>query len=1343
MSHDSKQKAGETTPYRASEALYQALYEQATDGIFIVDAAGHFIEVNPHGCQMLGYTRDEILSFSIGDLNSAQNPACGLLRLDELQADKPLLRERHLCCKDGRLLPVEISAWMLSDGNFLEIVRDITQHKKTTKALQESQALLAQAEAIARSGTFDWDLLTNTAIWSPGMHRLFEIPVEQFKGDPATVLGVVHPDDVSKLAQALQDIIRDKQAESYIEYRIVPPSGITRHIWVQGTLVQDENDVVTRMIGVCHDITERKQAEEALQKSHEELRVFFSQTIDGCFFMMLDEPVRWGETVDQESVLDYVFARQRITQINEAMLSQYNATREQMLELTPNDFFQHDLAHGRDLWRQLFDAGKIRLESNERKIDGTPMWIEGEYIVLYDLEGRITGHFGIQRDVTERKQMEVERQAHLHFFESMDQINRAMQGTNNLEQMMSDVLDVVLAIFDCDRASLVYPCEPEAVSWRVPMERTRPEYPGARTLGGEIVMDPDAARTFRIVRAANGPVKFGPQFEHPLPPAVAQRFSIQSFIGMALYPKGDEPWGFVLHQCAYPRIWTPQEERLFQEIGRRLSDALTSLLAYRNLRENEHKLAESERIAHVGYWDYDFEQKRMTWSDETYRIFGLQPEKNSIDAVLYEKLVHPEDGPIIERIVKGATRAGRRFRIEYRVIRPNGDIRFVHSQGNLIEDEAGRPRRLFGTKQDITERRQVEDELRASEARFRTFVDHATDAFFLHDSRGVIVDVNHWACESLGYSREELIGMTPYDLDAEIDQTFFDQLRIQLDAGEVVTFASRHRRKDGTVFPVEIRIRAFWQGQDRFGVSLVRDITDRKRAEEALRAGEERYRVLYHDNPSMFFTLNAEGVIIALNDFGASQLGYTMDELEGQSVLKVFYEEDKAAVSQQLQTCLQNPWRIFHWQFRKVRKNGSLMWVEEYVRAVNRPDGGVYVLVVCQDITERKQLEAENEQLTAQFYQAQKMEAIGRLAGGIAHDFNNLLVPIIGYVELNLPEVAPDSKLYADLTQVRKAADRAADLTRQILAFSRQQVLELSLLDLNLIIDEFKKMLQRLIGEDIELHTFLASTLHLIKADKGQIEQVLMNLAINSRDAMPTGGKLTIETTNAFLDENYVDKYASDLAPGPYVMVAVSDTGHGIDVNTQKRIFDPFFTTKPSDQGTGLGLATIFGIVKQHQGHIWVYSEPGNGTTFKIYLPKAEDTAQTTTLTVTNFSSIYGTETVLVVEDEDLVRKLVCEALEACGYDVLEARSPAKGLELASSKATIQLLITDIIMPEMNGKEFYQKLRAIHSTTKVLYMSGYTNNVIIHHGILDEGANFLQKPFTVHNLTQKVREILD
>jgi PAS domain S-box-containing protein len=397
-------------------------------------------------------------------------------------------------------------------------------------------------------------------------------------------------------------------------------------------------------------------------------------------------------------------------------------------------------------------------------------------------------------------------------------------------------------------------------------------------------------------------------------------------------------------------------------------------------------------------------------------------------------------------------------------------------------------------------------------------------------------------------------------------------------------------------------------------------------------------------------------------------------------------------------------------------------------------------------VTTNEQLQQqmlERERLEEQLRQSQKLEAIGRLAGGIAHDFNNLLVPIIGYAQLSQVNLSPESKLYDNLMQIREAAERAAGLIRQLLAFSRQQVLETRALDLNQVIVGFQTMLQRVIGENIELQVFLDPSLDQVQADKGQIEQVLMNLVINARDAMPQGGKLSIETANAFLDEAYVEKYASTLVPGHYAMLAVSDTGLGMNAETLERIFDPFFTTKEGGRGTGLGLATVFGIIKQHQGHIWVYSQPGHGTTFKIGLPQANAIPPTTAPTVTGPISIHGTETVLVVEDEEMVRRFVCETLEAHGYDVIEAKSPTHGLRLAPTRDKIDLLLTDVVMPEMSGKALYQKLIAIHPSSKVLYMSGYTDDVIVHHGVLDEGIDFLQKPFTIQQLARKVRGALN
>ena len=378
-----------------------------------------------------------------------------------------------------------------------------------------------------------------------------------------------------------------------------------------------------------------------------------------------------------------------------------------------------------------------------------------------------------------------------------------------------------------------------------------------------------------------------------------------------------------------------------------------------------------------------------------------------------------------------------------------------------------------------------------------------------------------------------------------------------------------------------------------------------------------------------------------------------------------------------------------------------------------------------------------------QLRQSQKLEAVGRLAGGIAHDFNNLLSVILSYSDMLSYELKPNEHALADLEEIKKAGRRAADLTRQMLAFSRQQVLDLRILDLNEIVGSVNKMLTRILGEDIELKMLLAPRLAKVKADPGQIEQVLMNLVVNARDAMPTGGNLTIETANVELDVAYARDHVG-VTQGAYVMLAVSDNGVGMDKAIQARVFEPFFTTKELGKGTGLGLSTVFGIVKQSGGTIWLYSEPGIGTTFKTYLPRAEGKVDWSPSPGPPTVAIRGTETILLVEDEDQVRKVASGILKKAGYHVLEATSPGEALLVSEQHPVkIHLLLTDVVMPKMNGRQLAERIGSMRPGIRIIFMSGYTDNVIIHHGVLDSGVSFLQKPFTPDSLSSKVRQVLD
>jgi PAS domain S-box-containing protein len=511
----------------------------------------------------------------------------------------------------------------------------------------------------------------------------------------------------------------------------------------------------------------------------------------------------------------------------------------------------------------------------------------------------------------------------------------------------------------------------------------------------------------------------------------------------------------------------------------------------------------------------------------------------------------------------------------------------------------------------------------------------------------------------------------------------------------------------------------------------------RRRVEEALRQKEASFRLLFDSNPLPMWVFDRETLrFLEVNGAAVAHYGYTREEFLGMRITDIRPPEDAARVESSVQAEGGDEPVRHSGTWRHRLKNGRVIDVEIVAHDLafgERPGR----LVVAHDITDRKRLEG-------QLLQSQKLEAIGQLAGGVAHDFNNLLNVILGYADLALRELPKEAPQAPRLDQIRRAAERGATLTRQLLAFSRKQVREPKVLDLNRTLADVQGMLGRLIGENIEIVTSFDAGLGHVEADPGQIEQALLNLAVNARDAMPHGGKLILETANVDFDPAYAKTHPGS-RPGPHVRLAVSDTGHGMDPSTLARLFEPFFTTKPRGKGTGLGLATVYGIVRQSDGHIDVYSEPGRGSTFKIYLPRvdkkgaavAEDQPESD-------ATPLGTEAILLVEDDDALRALVAEVLGRHGYVVLEAEGPEAGLLAAQSHAgTIHMMITDVIMPQMSGRDLAARLHALRPETKILYMSGYTDQAIGHHGVIAPGTHFLQKPFASKILLRKVRAVLD
>ena len=646
-----------------------------------------------------------------------------------------------------------------------------------------------------------------------------------------------------------------------------------------------------------------------------------------------------------------------------------------------------------------------------------------------------------------------------------------------------------------------------------------------------------------------------------------------------------------------------------------------NLKLFEESRQSEEWLVEAQKVAHLGYYRLDVPTGSWTSSKILDDVFGIGDEYRK-DIEGWSLLVHPEERQSILAYFRNDVLGKMEpFNREYRIVRRSDQsVRWVHGLGKVEYDSGGKPVKMIGTIQDITERKRTDVALRESEERLRVILDSTDDGILAVDASGKTIFSNRRFAE---------LWRIPQSL---------------ADTGD----------------------------DDAMLGFVLEQLVD---PDGFLRKVKRLYGTAEISNDTILFK---DGRLFER---------YTMPMMDDGSVIG----------------------RL--WSFR--------------------------------DATDRKKAEEEKEKLRAQLQQAMKMEAVGRLAGGVAHDFNNLLTAIMGNISLALMKLSPSDPAGGLLSEANKAAESAATLTQQLLAFSRKQIIQPKVLDLNLLIADMNKLLFRLIGENIDLKTVPGEDLGTVKVDAGQFEQIVVNLAVNARDAMPEGGMLLIETANVDLDEEYCARHPY-VRPGRFVMLAVSDTGHGMSEEVKRRIFEPFFTTKSKGIGTGLGLATIYGVVKQSNGSIEVYSEVGKGTTFKIYLPRVEGGDAGTPESSLPIELPEGSETVLLVEDEKIVRDLGVRILERSGYRVMQAGNGDEAIALAMEYGErIDLLMTDVVMPGMHGHELANRLTRIHPETRVLFTSGYTDDAIVHHGVLDEGVSFIGKPYSPSALARKVREVLD
>jgi PAS domain S-box-containing protein len=711
------------------------------------------------------------------------------------------------------------------------------------------------------------------------------------------------------------------------------------------------------------------------------------------------------------------------------------------------------------------------------------------------------------------------------------------------------------------------------------------------------------------------------------------------------------------------------------------------------------------------------------------------------------EITHPDDrqadSEAAQRVVRGEQPD---YRMEKRYVRKDGTVAWVNVNMTVIRDAAGEPTRTVATIEDITERRQAGRSLLASESRYRRLFEAARDGILFLDAKtGMTLDVNPYLVELLGFAREQFLAKRIWEL-GPFEEIFAneDAFRRILEERDVRYEDKPLKSADGRRIAVEFASSVYHVDLQTVIQCHVRDISTRQRAEEALRSADQRMRRLAESDIIGIVTADAAGQITEANDYYLRLTGCSREELaSGRIDWRALTPPEWLHADEHALDELRERGTCTAYEKEYVRRDGTRVPVLLVDAVLPGPEEQLVALVL--DLTERKRAEEARDKLQTQLVQAGKMEAVGSLAGGVAHDFNNMLTVVKGCAEMAMEKLPPADPARIEVAEILAAADRSEALVRQLLAFARKQTIAPKVLDLNAAIAPMLSMLRRLIGEDVELTWKPGANLESVKLDPSQIGQLLANLVINARDAVAGVGRVAIETAATRSDETECT-LRPYFVPGTYVVLRVSDDGCGMDEKVRAQIFEPFFSTKPRGQGTGLGLATVYGIVKQNGGFIDVYSEPGQGATFAIYLPAHEPEASLVTADPREPASIdapSGPRTVLLVEDDVALLALSRRMLEGLGYTVLAAGDPIEAIELLKAfTGEIHLLMTDVVMPKMNGRQLQGALTALRPGLKCLFTSGYTSDIIADRGVLDEGIQFLQKPFSQMTLAEKVREAM-
>ncbi len=1330
---------------RESEAELRTVFDSAADLITLADMeTGVYLDANQGFLEATGYTREEV----IGKTGEALGLWCDLARRHEIvrrlsQGEEVRNEEITFRKKDGTPLVALLTAEIVQVGGrpcLLCVARDITERERMQEEMEERRLFLENVLACAPDAIIAMDREARVVAWNAGAEALFGYTSDEALGKHIDELVAgADPSTHQEALKLTEQLLRGEPVTTseMVRFR---KDGSPVTVIAAGAPVTMRGAIVG-IVAAYTDITERKRMEQALRESERRFRELFERMPSGVVVYT---------AVDDGA--DFV-----IKEFNSAAERIEGARREDLLGKRVTKAFPGVEEFGllrilRDVWQsgnEAFYPEAVYTDETGRKT-WRENWVyklpNGDIVAIYNditerkrAEEKIRESEETYRNLFQNAQVGLyrtriedgkilesnEQLARMFGYDSREEFVREYVTSQNyvdpgtrermLEQIRRDgyIQNFEARFYRKDRSifwarysARIYPDKgwiegvsediTEAKMAEEALRRRTEELMTLNRLGVALAETLDLPRIYHIARECVAELVDAPVF------------------GISLYDpethtlRAEAMWsnGMQLDPAEFPPLSLPPAA----EATRGRAKAVAT---------GRPEVVESLPDA-------------AAQSGETPHHIGPPGNNRKTLSAAYVPMV--VEGKVIGLLEVQSYRAGAYGDAEIALLQPVANqIGLAIQNARLFQQVSRRAAELAQSLEDL---KQAQEALRASEARFRSLVESMDDIVFTLDREGRHTGVFGRWLERYGTPAEVYLGKAARDILGPEAARVHEEANARVLAGEHVVYDWFTDGPNGRVY-VQTSLSPLL-GPDGQVVGIVgvgRDITALKRMEQALRESEARYRSLVNLSPDGMW-VHRGGEVLFANAAAAAMLGVASpDELIGKRILDFVAPEYREIAAERIRRGQEERVPAPLLEEKLLRVDGSEFWADVCAVPIDWA-GEPAVQVIVRDITERKRMEER-------LLQAQKMEVVGRLAGGVAHDFNNILTAMTGYATFVLEALPPGAPEREDVQQILDLTQRAANLTRQLLAFSRRQIIEQRVINLNDLILNLDKMLRRLIGEDIELVVLPGEGLARVKADAGQIEQVIVNLAVNARDAMPEGGKLIIQTANVTVDEQFARIHLGS-EPGAYVMLSVTDTGVGMTDEVKAHLFEPFFTTKEPGKGTGLGLATVYGIVKQHGGNIHADSEPGKGTTFTIYLPAVEAEAERLPRRDEEGFIPGGKETVLVVEDEALVRAALVRTLKEQGYRVLEAANGEEALHIAREHAgEIHLLLTDVVMPQMGGKELSERIAAIHPRIKTLFVSGYTDDAMVQRGILEPGIAFLHKPFTAGALARKVRQVLD